>query len=448
MAGTEWCWRHLPLAGRTGSEIFSQVGRHQTVAALLESPPGSGGRYSLCAAGQRWVTPPLGQILPWITANLVPDRPPFATDPNLPADLPFTGGWWGWLAYEAVWEWERLPPLSPDALPFPVAFWFQPDWCAILDHQHQQLYCGACNDYLLQELLAQINAPPPVPYPEHPPSGAVQWQLSSQEYRQRVVQVQEHIRAGDIFQANLSVRFGVPTAQHPWRVYQTLTRLNPSPFACYWQTPWGQVVSCSPERLFLVQNDLIETRPIAGTRPRGLTPELDQTLAQELLNHPKERAEHIMLVDLERNDLGRVCRWGSVQVAELFTLEAYSHVLHLVSRIVGKLRAEATPADVIQAVFPGGTITGCPKVRCMEILQTLEPHRRNLFYGSCGYWDRRGRGDWNILIRTLLFPQGAAMAWGQVGAGIVSDSDPEREWQESLQKAQAQFLALGAKCYG
>ncbi|MEN9217327.1 MAG: anthranilate synthase component I [Gloeomargarita sp. HHBFW_bins_162] len=443
MAGIEY-WRNFPLDGRTGSEIFSQLGLEQPVAALLESPPGSNGRYSLCAAGQHWVTPPLEHILPWMAEHLT--FVPRAAD-NRPADLPFTGGWWGWLAYEAVWAWERLPPLAPDPLPFPVAFWFQPDWCAILDHQQEQLHLGACNNHLLHELIQKLNAPLPEPFPELPPSGAVQWQLSPDEYHHRVARVQHHIQAGDIFQANLSVRFAVPTHQHPWRVYQNLTRLNPSPFACYWQTPWGQMVSCSPERLVFVQGDVIETRPIAGTRPRGATPAWDRTLAQELLNHPKERAEHIMLVDLERNDLGRVCRWGSVRVAELFTLEAYSHVMHLVSRIVGKLRPECTPADVFQAVFPGGTITGCPKVRCMEILHTLEPHRRNLFYGSCGYWDGRGRGDWNILIRTLLFPKGAAMAWGQVGAGIVSDSDPQREWRESVHKAQAQFLALGTKCY-
>lgn len=475
MAATEWVWRNLPLAGRTGSEIFRHLAWGQPLAALLESPPGSGGRYSLCAAGSRWVTPALGEILPWMAERLDqqlkqeianhhdpdgnqnheyiqtihhPDLESTDHNFNLPADLPFTGGWWGWLGYEAVWAWERLPPLAPDPLPFPVAFWFQPDWCAIADHQQEQLYLGACDNHILQTLQQKLNTFLPKPLPEIAPTGSVQWQLSPDQYQRRVRQVQKHIHAGDIFQANLSVRFGVPTRIHPWRVYQNLTQLNPSPFACYWQTPWGQVVSCSPERLVLVQDNAIETRPIAGTRPRGMTPKQDQALAQELRHHPKEQAEHIMLVDLERNDLGRVCQWGSVRVPELFTLESYSHVMHLVSRISGKLRPECTPADVFQSVFPGGTITGCPKVRCMEILHTLEPHCRNLFYGSCGYWSQSRRLDWNILIRTLLFPAGEEMAWGQVGAGIVSDSDPEREWQEALHKARAQFLALGTKCYG
>ncbi|MCS7030143.1 MAG: anthranilate synthase component I [Gloeomargarita sp. SKYG116] len=442
MAGADWVWWEWPLEGRTGSQVFARLGFAEPVAALLESPPGSGGRYSLCAAGRQWVALDERQLLPWLRRHLQ-----LKPHGSAPADIPFSGGWWGWLAYEAVWGWERLPPLAPDPLPFPVGFWWQPDWCAVLDHDQQRLYLGARDADALKKLGQRLRVAPEPVFPEVAPCGPVQWQLTPWEYQQRVHKVQAHIRAGDIFQANLSVRFGVPTTMHPWQVYRRLTQLNPSPFACYWQTPWGQVVSCSPERLVQVQGDAIETRPIAGTRPRGRTPAQDQALAQELQQHPKERAEHIMLVDLERNDLGRVCQVGSVQVAELLTIERYSHVMHLVSRITGKLRPECTLADVFQAVFPGGTITGCPKVRCMEILHALEPHRRNLFYGSCGYWDVRGQGDWNILIRTLLFPAGTGMAWGQVGAGIVSDSDPEREWRESLQKAQAQLLALGVRDY-
>ncbi|PSN18770.1 anthranilate synthase component I, partial [filamentous cyanobacterium CCP5] len=186
------------------------------------------------------------------------------------------------------------------------------------------------------------------------------------------------------------------------------------------------------------------TRPIAGTRPRGRSSQQDQELAATLRSHPKEVAEHVMLVDLERNDLGRVCTWGSVQVDELLTLEYYSHVMHLVSNVVGTLAPHQDSIDLIRAVFPGGTITGCPKVRCMEIIETLEPVRRSLFYGSCGYLDSRGSLDLNILIRTLLLAPTASgqTVWGQVGAGIVADSDPHREWLESLQKAQAQLLAL------
>jgi len=195
-----------------------------------------------------------------------------------------------------------------------------------------------------------------------------------------------------------------------------------------------------------LRGDRVETRPIAGTRPRGDSPQADQAFAEELLSNRKELAEHIMLVDLERNDLGRVCTWGTVQVDELMTLEPYSHVMHLVSNVVGTLAPGNTAIDLIRATFPGGTITGCPKVRCMAIIEELEPLRRSLFYGSCGYLDWRGHLDLNILIRTLLLAPtdpGPQMVWGQVGAGIVADSQPTREWRESLQKAQAQLLAIG-----
>jgi para-aminobenzoate synthetase component I len=234
-----------------------------------------------------------------------------------------------------------------------------------------------------------------------------------------------------------------------------LQQINPSPFASYWQTPWGAVISCSPERLVQLQGRKCQTRPIAGTRSRGATPTQDAQQAQDLLANTKERAEHIMLVDLERNDLGRVCDWGSVVVDELLVIERYSHVMHLVSNIIGSLDSTCDPIDLIGALFPGGTITGCPKVRCMEIIEQLEPVRRNLFYGSCGYLDWRGNLDLNILIRTLLFANqnnsnspstSHSTVWGQVGAGIVADSDPEKEWYESLHKAQAQLMALHLPC--
>jgi len=240
------------------------------------------------------------------------------------------------------------------------------------------------------------------------------------------------------------VRFGVETTASSWQIYRSLQQLNPSPFASYWQTPWGAVISCSPERLVSLRDRHAQTRPIAGTRPRGDTSEADRALEAELLACRKENAEHIMLVDLERNDLGRVCEWGSVRVDELMAIERYSHVMHLVSNVVGTLRRECDGTDLIRALFPGGTITGCPKVRCMEIIEELEPVRRSLFYGSAGYLDARGNLDLNILIRTLLYTSNGdrATVWGQVGAGIVADSDPTREWQESLYKARAQLTAL------
>ena len=356
-----------------------------------------------------------------------------------------------------AWEIERLPRENPDPLPFPVAFWYEPETFAIADHARQTLWLAATNpadlEAMAQALVpggrsATIAAEPlSVETDGSPTGGGLRLELTQADYEGAVRQAQAAIRAGDIFQANLSLRFSTRTQASSWALYRRLQHINPSPFASYWRTPWGAVMSCSPERLVSLQGDRAETRPIAGTRSRGQTPDQDRALAVELLANRKENAEHIMLVDLERNDLGRVCTWGTVQVDELMALEPYSHVMHLVSNVVGRLDPQASPVDLIRAMFPGGTITGCPKVRCMEIIEALEPVRRSLFYGSCGYLDWRGHLDLNILIRTLLWvpdaAHRAATVYGQVGAGIVADSDPQREWQESLQKALAQLLALG-----
>ena len=280
---------------------------------------------------------------------------------------------------------------------------------------------------------------------EDPITSDITFLTSKAEYQNAVKRAKEHIQAGNIFQTNLSLRFKAETNRDSWSIYQQLQEINPSPFASYWRSPWGDMISCSPERLVQLEGNLAQTRPIAGTRPRGKDPNSDRALAAELLGDTKERAEHIMLVDLERNDLGRVCEWGSVEVDELLVIERYSHVMHLVSNVKGILKSDRNAIDLIKGVFPGGTITGCPKVRCMELIETLEPVRRSLFYGSCGYLDRRGNLDLNILIRTLLYVKSSedkAEVYGQVGAGIVADSDPAREWYESLNKAEAQIAAL------
>ncbi len=375
------------------------------------------------------------------------------------ASLPFSGGWLGWLGYDLAWEIERLPSLNPDPLPFPVAYWYEPEQFAVLDHAQQRLWLAATHLGQLDDMQRRLEHPA-IASPSGPPSptntaasGTLpQFSFTQADYEAMVIKAKRYIQAGDIFQANLSLRFETQTTAPSWTIYRQLQSINPSPFASYWRTPWGDMISGSPERLVHLQGQAAQTRPIAGTRARGSTPEQDQKLAEELVADAKENAEHIMLLDLERNDLGRVCQWGSVQVSELLTIERYSHVMHLVSNVIGSLSPERNSIDLIRAMFPGGTITGCPKVRCMEIIEELEPLRRNLFYGSCGYLDWRGNLDLNILIRTLLFaphlsPPSPAETfnnvWGQVGAGIVADSNPEREWRESLQKAKAQLLALG-----
>lgn len=452
-----WYWRSLPLQQRTGSSVFAALFLHEPIATLLESPSTdlelNLTRYSICAGkprsnngqSQLW-TPETGSILPFLRSLL--EKPQSETDNSQIAHLPFTGGWLGWLGYDLAWEIEQLPELNRDPLPFPVAYWYEPECFAILDRLEQTLWLAAGDRQQLDDMELRLSTAIPEPKQAAFPAKEITYLTSQQEYQNAVRQVKRYIKAGDIFQANLSLRFQTSTTAGSWTIYQQLQSINPSPFASYWRSPWGDVISCSPERLIKLEDNLAQTRPIAGTRRRGQTAESDRALADELLANDKERAEHIMLVDLERNDLGRVCQWGSVEVDELLAIERYSHVMHLVSNVRGILQPDRDAIDLIRGVFPGGTITGCPKVRCLEIIEELEPVRRSLFYGSCGYLDRRGNLDLNILIRTLLYVNTAsdlAQVYGQVGAGIVADSDPEREWHESLNKAEAQIAALRSR---
>ena len=255
-----------------------------------------------------------------------------------------------------------------------------------------------------------------------------------------VRRAQEDIVAGEIFQVNLSQRFETAWRGSRWALYAALRRINPSPFACLWHDQRWALVSCSPERLVRVRGGVAEARPIAGTRPRGASPEDDLVNSLELILSDKERAEHLMLVDLARNDVGRICRAGSVRVDELMTLEDYSHVIHIVSNVRGRLREGVDAVDVIRAMFPGGTITGCPKVRAMDIIRELEPASRGPYTGSAGWIGFDGSLDLNILIRTMVATPGRVSF--HVGAGIVADSMPEQEYHETLAKAGALMSAL------
>ncbi|MEM1368223.1 MAG: anthranilate synthase component I [Cyanobacteria bacterium P01_H01_bin.15] len=452
-----WFWQTLPLDGRSGSEVFEQLFSTSAISVLLESPYPNPedqpqARYSICAGPPRntanrphiW-TPALGDIFPCLGSRLASGSS--LRGEGVPSQLPFVGGWLGWLGFDAAWEIELLPWRNPEQLPFPVAFWYEPAVFAVLDHETQSLWLATSDPDTAIAYRQKLETERPVSVRSSPQlASSLQFLWSKEAFIDAVNRAQAYIHAGDIFQTNLSLRFQATTQSNGWAIYRRLQTINPSPFASYWRTPWGELISCSPERLLHKQGSQLQTRPIAGTRSRGVTPESDQRLAQELQLNAKELAEHIMLVDLERNDLGRVCQWGTVEVDELLVIERYSHVMHLVSNVRGELRSDLDVIAAIKAVFPGGTITGCPKVRCLEIIEELEPLRRSLFYGSCGYLDYRGNCDLNILIRTLLLTsQDSAISniWGQVGAGIVADSQPVKEWEESLQKAQAQLQALG-----
>ncbi|MBI4343446.1 MAG: anthranilate synthase component I family protein [Candidatus Omnitrophica bacterium] len=363
-------------------------------------------------------------------------------------------GLMGFLSYELNRWIERLPPPREDGPAVPELLWFGMGIVILVDHVEQRAWLVSVVDpheagplarrrarQALERAFASLDASGATPVSAAWSVPRLQETTSRSEFERMVEQALEHILAGNIFQANVSQRFTAPWQGQPLALYRALRAINPSPFACFLRWEDLAVVSCSPERLVRCQDGRVDTRPIAGTRPRGGSPEADALNSLELLLSDKERAEHIMLVDLERNDLGRVCEGGSVRVDELMTIEAYSHVLHIVSSVCGRLRARTDAVDVIRAVFPGGTITGCPKVRCMELLRELEPVPRGLYTGSLGYVGFDGTMDLNIAIRTMVI-QGSRLSF-HAGAGIVADSIPGREYEETLAKAAALMEALG-----
>jgi anthranilate synthase component 1 len=355
--------------------------------------------------------------------------------------LPFHGGWVLLLAYELAGQIE--PRLNLRADPgLPVALALRCPAAAIVDHAagHTLLVAEEGQAGLLDLLEADLDVrldPPEVPQPavleEDPPA----------DFLAGVARIHEHLHAGDIFQANLSRAWRAHYAQPPApaTLYGALRAANPAPFAGLLQGPGWAVISSSPERLVEVRDGVAQTRPIAGTRPR-VAGDDDALRIRELAAHPKERAEHVMLIDLERNDLGRVCVPGTVVVDELMVVESYAHVHHIVSNVRGRLREGVTPGQVIAATFPGGTITGCPKVRCMEIIAALEQAPRGAYTGALGYLDRSGELDLNILIRTLS--QVGAQVSLRAGAGIVADSVAAKELDETRAKARGLLRALGA----
>jgi len=384
---------------------------------------------------------------------------------------PFQGGAAGYFAYDLAHHLERIPEPRHDDLVLPdlcIGFY---DWVVAWDHLLGRCWLiatglpsppGDERRSRAVERATEVRrwlgrAAPPIPAlsagPEPPPRESprtfpvpglpgVDSTFSRSGYVEAVERVREYILAGDIFQANLSQRLHAPFAGPPFALYRTLRRRNPAPFAAYMQMDEAAVVSASPERFLLLDGDRVETRPIKGTAPRGINPMHDMALELALLASEKDRAENVMIVDLLRNDLSRVCADHSVAVPELCTIERYATVHHLVSTVTGRLRAEFDAVDLLRAAFPGGSITGAPKVRSMEIIAELEPTRRSVYTGAIGYIGFDGAMDTNIAIRTFILRRDTAFF--QVGGGIVADSDPEREYMETLDKARGLVAALEA----
>ena len=367
--------------------------------------------------------------------------------------VPFTSGFAGYLAYDLKDQIERYPQRAKResvcadlSLGFydVVWAWDRQRGCGWVvssglpesDPRRREERARA----RLAAQWARIVDGAPLPREAPRPAGPAVSNFTRDEYLRTVERALQHIAAGDIYQVNLSQRFRVEPAPDPAALFRRLRRESPAPFSAFLSYPGGGIASSSPERFFRIEKDRIETWPIKGTRPRGATPNEDAALKEALRSSGKDRAENVMIVDLERNDLGRICEIGSVTVPALWDVASYANVHHLVSRVEGRLRPEVHPVDVIRALCPGGSITGAPKIRAVEIIDELEPARRGVYTGAIGYWDVRGGCDWNIAIRTIVVESGAASF--HVGGGIVADSTPEGEYEETLVKASAMFRAL------
>ena len=384
-----------------------------------------------------------------------------------PCPVPFTGGAVGYLGYDLCHFVERLPVTTRDDVMLPdccIAFY---DSVVAYDHVDNRVYAIATGLPEVDSVLRERKARQRIDeltylvchdgnsnnvkrakrissqsrFADVNNSVELRSNFTRDEYIKAVENAIEYIANGDIFQVNLSQRFESDLTSDPYELYLRLRGINPSPFACYLNFGEVTVASASPERFLRLDGNVVETRPMKGTRPRGQSPVKDDALGAELLKSEKDRAENIMIVDLERNDLGKVCEYGSVKVSDLCTLEKYATVFQLTSTVAGRLREDKDRIDLLKAAFPGGSITGAPKVRAMEIIDELEPTRRGIYTGSIGYLGFDGCMDLNIVIRTFVIK--GNRVYFQVGGGIVSDSDPEAEYQETLDKARALMAALG-----
>lgn len=411
----------------------------------------SGGRYDLIACDPLATVVTVGDTTTVTTAS---DSKAYADDPfavlerTLASHLPptgeagfFTGGALGYFAYDLGRRVERLPARAARDIDMPEMAVGIYGWAIVVDHQtesaelliHPQASCD--EDKVLRAWEAQRPLTPAAfgsLFEVTSPAGP---ELSFEQYAASWRQIKRYLREGDVYQVNLTQRFSASVSGDPWDAYLRLRTINPAPYSAYLALPEGTVLSSSPERFIGIDAGVVETRPIKGTVPRGATPEEDRRLAAALAQSPKDRAENVMIVDLLRNDLGKHSELGSVEVPKLFAVESFAKVHHLVSTVRARLAAGVSPLTVLRDCFPGGSITGAPKLRAMEVIEELEPQRRSVYCGAIGYLSADGRMDTNIAIRTLLCHRGRMYCWA--GGGIVMDSGLESEYAESLAKASA-----------
>jgi anthranilate synthase component 1 len=428
-------WARYTFLGSSPSEVIRSRGN--TVELLTEEG----------AVRREEVSDPLAFVRDYLKRY---------TPVAIPGIPRFFGGAVGYLGYDMVRYFENLPTAKPAVIGAYDSYFVITDTIVIFDNVRQKikvvsnahLDTGKTAQAAYEEATAKIDAiigklkVPLPPQVDNPAARRVAFtsNVTREEFEEAVVKAKEYVRAGDIIQVVLSQRFSGELTVDPLDIYRVLRTLNPSPYMFFLRLEDTLVVGASPEVMVRKEGSKAELRPIAGTRPRGATVEEDERLEQELLDDPKERAEHVMLVDLGRNDLGRVCRTGTVRVSELMVVEHYSHVMHIVSNVQGELVEGKDAFDVVRATFPAGTLSGAPKVRAMEIIDELEPLRREIYGGAVGYFSFSGNMDMAIAIRTLVVKDGKVHL--QAGAGIVADSDPAAEYRETVNKAMAVVKAI------
>ncbi|MCU7918214.1 MAG: aminodeoxychorismate synthase component I [Candidatus Thiodiazotropha sp. (ex Epidulcina cf. delphinae)] len=453
------CFQRLPYHSDS-ADLFETI-RHQQWSVFLDSgrPAISQGRYDILAASpyltlvtrgeeteicdrsgrQLSFEDPLALLRGYLSSPLLPSHP----------EIPFIGGAIGYFSYDLARRWLRLPALMEQRETLPqmaIAFY---DWALVVDHESRASWLVSLvgedwgTERVRSELVQGFSHPVSRAERSFRLSSEIRSNLSRAAYADRFARIQHYIREGDCYQVNFAQRFSGMIEGDAWSLYRHLRQVNPSPFSAFMDYPFATILSTSPERFLHLHRGRVETRPIKGTRPRNEDPHNDSQLRRSLATSEKDRAENLMIVDLLRNDLGRVCKTGSVKVPALFDIESFAQVHHMVSTVSGELDPGRDALDLLRACFPGGSITGAPKLRAMEIIDELEQAQRGLYCGSIAYIGMDGSMDSNIAIRSLVIRDRCLDFWA--GGGIVADSGEEAEYQESLDKASAIFTALGAE---